>query len=412
MKPGAHMTKKAEENHLDILIVEDSPTQAEELRYILKKRDYMVSLAANGKEALNFLKSQTPDVVISDILMPEMDGYELCKRIRADEKLREVPVILVTSLSEPTDVIKGLEAGANNFITKPYDEKYITSRIEYLIANKELRESAGAEECSKVYFSGNKYCITAERLQILDFLLSTYENSYHQNRDLLNMQKNLREFNERLEQEKAKTESIIAAIGDGVSIQDRDLKIVYQNEMIISYFGDHRGEKCHHVYNESETPCVPCPVLACFEDGIIRTTEMTRPTKKGIANFEVTTSPLRDAEGNIIACIEVARNVDERKKLEKERENLIHDLHEALASIKTLSGLIPICAGCKKIRVDSGFWQQIEAYISEHSEAVFSHGICPECAVRLYPEVFGTPDKNSQDLQGDAEDCDGRNQKA
>ena len=257
----------------------------------------------------------------------------------------------------------------------------------------ELREDSETEKGTKVFFSGHQYLITAERMQILDLLLSTYENAYHQNRELLNMQNKLRESNERLEEEKAKTESIIAAIGDGISIQDRDLKIVYQNEMLISYFGDHRGEKCHQAYNESGTPCVPCPVLASFEDGIIRTTEMIRPTKKGIASFEVTTSPLRDAAGDIIACIEVVRNVDQRKKLEEERENLIHDLQEALANIKTMSGLIPICAGCKKIRVDSGFWQQIEAYISDHSEAVFSHGICPECAIKLYPEIFGDPDK-------------------
>ena len=387
------MKKTAGKNQLDILIVEDSRTQAEELRYILEKNDYRVSLAANGKEALNFLLSRMPDIVVTDILMPEMDGFELCKQIRADEKLRKLPVILVTSLSEPTDVIKGLEAGANNFITKPYDEKYIISRIEYLVANMELREDSETEKGTKVFFSGHQYLITAERMQILDLLLSTYENAYHQNRELLNMQNKLRESNERLAEEKAKTESIIAAIGDGISIQDRDLKIVYQNEMLISYFGDHRGEKCHQAYNESETPCVPCPVLASFEDGVIRTTEMIRPTKKGIASFEVTTSPLRDAAGDIIACIEVVRNVDQRKKLEEERENLIHDLQEALANIKTMSGLIPICAGCKKIRVDSGFWQQIEAYISDHSEAVFSHGICPECAIKLYPEIFGDLDK-------------------
>ena len=387
------MKKTAATNHLDILIVEDSPTQAEELRYILEKNDYRVSLAGNGREALDFLQNRIPDIVVTDILMPEMDGFDLCKQIRADGRLRGLPVILVTSLSEPTDVIKGLEAGANNFITKPYDETYIISRIEYLVANMELREDSELEKGTKVFFSGRQYLITAERMQILDLLLSTYENAYHQNRELLSMQRKLRESNERLAEEKAKTESIIAAIGDGISIQDRDLTIVYQNDMLISYFGDHRGEKCHQTYNQSETPCVPCPVLASFEDGVIRTTEMTRPTRKGVSSFEVTTSPLRDAAGEIIACIEVARNVDQRKKLEEEREKLIHDLQEALANIKTMSGLIPICAGCKKIRVDSGFWQQIEAYISDHSEAVFSHGICPECAVRLYPEIFGDPAK-------------------
>jgi hypothetical protein len=116
---------------------------------------------------------------------------------------------------------------------------------------------------------------------------------------------------------------------------------------------------------------------------------MMRPTKHGISHFEATTSPLRDATGEIIAGIMVVRNVDQRKKLEQERENLIHDLQEALANIKTLSGLIPICANCKKIRKDSGYWEQIESYICDHSEARFSHGICPKCAKELYPDFFG-----------------------
>jgi YesN/AraC family two-component response regulator len=70
----------------------------------------------------------------------------------------------------------------------------------------------------------------------------------------------------------------------------------------------------------------------------------------------------------------------------EERERLIAELQEAIAKVRQLSGLLPICAGCKKIRDDKGYWNQLESYISEHSEAEFSHGICPECMKRLYPE--------------------------
>ncbi len=80
--------------------------------------------------------------------------------------------------------------------------------------------------------------------------------------------------------------------------------------------------------------------------------------------------------------------IGERKRVENEREKLIHELQEALAEVKTLSGLLPICSSCKKIRDDKGYWNQIESYISEHSEAEFSHGICPECAKKLYPEFY------------------------
>ncbi len=81
-------------------------------------------------------------------------------------------------------------------------------------------------------------------------------------------------------------------------------------------------------------------------------------------------------------------DITERKEAEEERARLIGELQEALAKVKTLSGLLPICASCKSIRDDQGYWQQIEAYIRDHSEAEFSHSVCPECAKKLYPEIF------------------------
>jgi hypothetical protein len=84
----------------------------------------------------------------------------------------------------------------------------------------------------------------------------------------------------------------------------------------------------------------------------------------------------------------IIRDITERKRAEQEREQLIEALQEALANIKTLRGLLPICASCKKIRDDSGYWSQIEAYVQAHSDAVFSHGICPDCARRLYGDIF------------------------
>ena len=185
---------------IEILIAEDSPTQAEHLRYILEKRGFKVWAVANGKEALESLKRQKPDIVVTDILMPEMSGYELCKRIRSDSDLKDVPVIIVTALSDPTDVLEGLEAEADNFITKPYDEGFLISRIQYMIANKELRKNSETEPGINVFFSGKNYYVTAERTHMLDLLLSTYESAYLQNRDLIKAQNDLKELNERLEE--------------------------------------------------------------------------------------------------------------------------------------------------------------------------------------------------------------------
>ena len=105
-------------------------------------------------------------------------------------------------------------------------------------------------------------------------------------------------------------------------------------------------------------------------------------------NVSLTVSPIKDSAGRITGASAIARDITAGKRAEGERERLIEELKDALSKVKTLSGLIPICASCKKIRDDSGYWNQIESYIKEHSQAEFSHGICPECVQKLYPEVW------------------------
>ena len=96
--------------------------------------------------------------------------------------------------------------------------------------------------------------------------------------------------------------------------------------------------------------------------------------------------PLLDSQGNVTGIVGIARDITEHKQAEAERERLIKELQKALVDIKTLSGLVPICANCKKIRDDKGYWTQIEKYIQDRSEAHFSHGMCPDCMKKLYPD--------------------------
>jgi CHASE3 domain sensor protein len=97
--------------------------------------------------------------------------------------------------------------------------------------------------------------------------------------------------------------------------------------------------------------------------------------------------PLINEHGQRHGGVLVIRDIDDRKRAEEERVRLIEELQQALARVKTLSGLLPICASCKKIRDDRGYWNQIESYIRDHSEAQFTHGLCPECLIQLYPEL-------------------------
>ena len=193
-----------------ILVVEDSPTQAEQLRYILEKNRYRVSVAGNGEEALAMIKGKRPDLVISDILMPEMDGYELCRSIKALDGLQAAPVMLLTSLTDLRDVMRGLECGADNFITKPYDEGYLLSRIGHLLVNRRQPREPEAVREMKITFEGQEYVITADRRQILDLLLSTYEAAIRKNTELVRTRDQLQLINEQLERRVAERTAELA----------------------------------------------------------------------------------------------------------------------------------------------------------------------------------------------------------
>jgi two-component system cell cycle sensor histidine kinase/response regulator CckA len=100
----------------------------------------------------------------------------------------------------------------------------------------------------------------------------------------------------------------------------------------------------------------------------------------------VTISPIAGPTGEIIGASSIARDITDSRREEAERLKLIEDLTAALAHAQTLRSLLPICASCKKIRDDHGYWQQLEVYFKQHEHIDFSHGICPECTARLYPE--------------------------
>lgn len=205
---------KAKRERARILIAEDSPTQAAQLRFILAENGYQVVVARNGLEALTLIEEKKPTAVISDIIMPVMDGYELCRRIKAGEATRNIPVILVTSLSDPEDVISGLDCGADSFLLKPYDEQSLLLRIDFILMNKELREQAAAEMGIEVFFAGQKRFITSDRLQIVNLLFSTFETVLHKSREL-----------ERVNRELVQALELIKAIRGHVDVCMRCQKI-------------------------------------------------------------------------------------------------------------------------------------------------------------------------------------------
>jgi len=193
-----------------VLIVDDLPKNLQVLALLLDKAGYRVSMALGGAQALAMIAQDPPELVLLDVMMPDMDGLEVCRKLKADPTTADVPVIFLTARAELQDLEEGFRIGAVDYVTKPF---------------------RGGE--------------------------------------------------------------LLARVGAHVGL---------------------------------------------------------------------------------------------RQSLERERD-LRRSLETALAQVRSLSGLLPICSCCKKIRDDRGYWNKIEAYIEEHSDAGFTHGICPECARNLYPEM-------------------------
>lgn len=185
-------------------------------------------------------------------------------------------------------------------------------------------------------------------------------------------------------------DSIIQTMGDGLMVIDSEGLIRVANSALRRIFqvgdkpiigmrpaelmanGGERGGKLDSFLLQDE----------------LRNFEIDHLDQAGISQwFSLASSIMRDQHGEALAVICVIRDITERKQAEAEREQLIGQLQEALANVRQLSGLLPICAGCKKIRDDQGYWQQIESYIRSKSDVEFSHGLCPDCKAKAYAEL-------------------------
>lgn len=198
-----------------ILIAEDSLTQALKIRYLLEEKGYRTRAASNGAMALQMMKEERPDILISDIVMPEMDGYELCAAVKRDPVLRSVPVILLTTMAYPEEVIRGLEAEADYFLTKPYDEAYLLAKVAELLEAPPVVTSGEEKIVMNVVYRGKTTVIRTEPRRILSLLLSTFENAVLKNRDLINAQAALQEINQDLENQiAARTASLRQEIAE------------------------------------------------------------------------------------------------------------------------------------------------------------------------------------------------------
>jgi DNA-binding response OmpR family regulator len=208
----------------NLLIIDDIPENIQVLGHALAKEHYSVSFATDGQQALDMIAENDFDLILLDIMMPHMDGYEVCRCLKSMPGKKDVPIIFLTARTESEDIVKGFQVGAVDYVTKPFNAPELLARVRTHI-------------------------------------------------ELANARKMIRRRNR-----------------------------------------------------------------------------------------------------------ELARKNDALRKMNAE-------LKRALERIKTLEGILPICSYCNKIRDEKGDWKQLEAYISSHSSAKFSHGICPTCMQRYHPDI-------------------------
>ena len=134
-----------------ILVVDDEDDLLELVRYNLTKAGYRVSCVSTGEEALSHARRQPPDLIVLDLMLPAVDGLEVCRRLKADAKTRDIPIIMLTAKSEESDVVRGLERGADDYITKPFSPRVLAARVKALLRRQESQRAAEMETTIDVH---------------------------------------------------------------------------------------------------------------------------------------------------------------------------------------------------------------------------------------------------------------------
>ncbi len=328
------------QRNTQILVAEDSPTQAQRLVYILTQRGYQVTAAVNGREALEVARRLRPALIISDVVMPEMDGYTLTRHIKSDAELRGTPVILVTTMSDPQDVIRGLECGADCFILKPYDEQHLVGRVHYILLNREFRQAHDSGMGVEIHFNGQRHYITADRLQILNLLLSTYDAAIQRNQELSESQEAL----ERKTVEEAAgrrfLDSIFENIPVAVFMKDADdLRYVRVNRAAETLLGCPRqamlGRSSAEVYSAEQEDQLRRLEREALESGRIQDVPRVDITTvdKGVRSVRVRMVPVLEAYGEPTHLLKIWDDITDDVAAEAELKALNAELQAVNAEL-------------------------------------------------------------------------------
>lgn len=205
-------------------------------------------------------------------------------------------------------------------------------------------------------------------------------------------------------------QGVIDNIGDPTLVTDTDYHILFANKTLKKVFDGRdpvaEGLNCYQVIHHLDRPCpmvvrdaYPCPLREVISTKKpSKVLHLLRDSLDYDIFMEVVASPIFSETGEVAQVVESFRNITRYKQEEEKVEDLVFDLQNALAKAKRLAGLLPICMSCKRIRNDKGYWEKVETYIRDHSEAEFTHGLCPECEKSLYGELIPSLDEGKRTI--------------
>jgi PAS domain S-box-containing protein len=319
---------------INVLIVEDSENDTLLLLEELKKMGYapMHKRVQTQREMSDAILERDWDVVISDYVMPNFSGPDALKILT---NLKPgLPFITVSGTYGEEAAVHMMKAGASDYIVKNNLSRLVPAIERELETARARRARLKAEAAAQYLASIVESSEDAIYGKTLDSIIVSWNPAA----------------------ERIYGYQAAEVIGRSIAIL---FPLDRRDELLEIMSSIRRGE------------------LVGFHQ-----TERLRKDGR-IIPVSTTISPIRNMEGQVIGASSIARDITKQKQADDERLRLIKELTEALGHVKKLSGLLPICASCKRIRDDQGYWQQVETYITRHTDAVFTHGICPEC-VKLF----------------------------
>lgn len=184
-------------------------------------------------------------------------------------------------------------------------------------------------------------------------------------------------------------EKVFSSISDIISVHDRDFRIVRVNKAFCDFMGKSQdevlGRYCYEVYHGTSEPWPSCPYQMAMDfKGPVA--EVVEDDNLPVPLL-VTCSPIFDGDEQVVGVVHISRDVSEEQYRDRMRDKLIAELNEALTDLKVLTGILTICVSCKSVKDDGGDWVRVEKFIAENTKAMFSHGICPDCVQKLYPDL-------------------------